>query len=107
LTPDGGGQVAIGVQHDERPPRVVHGGVPDLGAGAVGVDDGVLEVLLARPAIARVGVVLLVAIPVRTILRYGWDNLASEQKVRMQAEIIHIAVMQEFEAEVLGARAVE
>jgi hypothetical protein len=81
--------------------------VPDLGAGAVGVDDGVLEVLLERPAIARVGVVLLVAITMRTILRYGWDNLASEQTVRMQAEVLHIAFMQEFEAEVRGARAVE
>ena len=107
MTPYCGGQVAVRGEGDDRPPRGVHAGVADLGARAVGVDDGVLEVLHDRATIAREGVALLVPIALWPILRHDWNKLNSKEKVWMLPKIIGIAITEKFRAESSGAGAVE
>jgi hypothetical protein len=58
---------------------VVHADVADLEAGPVGVDDGVLEVLRDRTAIASIGAVLPMPVSLRPVLRNVRDSLNSEE----------------------------
>jgi hypothetical protein len=81
--------------------------VAGLEARAVGVHDRVLEVLLDRATVARVELVLLVPEALRTMLRYGWNNLTPKEKMHVCPKILDVVGVQVLLTKVLGGRALE
>jgi hypothetical protein len=78
--------------------------VDALDARAVGVHDGVLHVRQDRLVVAGVGVVLPVPEARRPLLRYVWNDLTSEEEVRVHPKILNARRIQDLESQVLGGR---